>query len=668
MHAKMNRIQTLVIGLAVAMTGHAVEVTTTAGQLHQAVNDTQITELIVAGSLNAADFEYIADSLTSLTALDLSAVTIEAYNDRFEPALGQYVSAADVIPARAFMGTRLQSVVLPSTVKEIAHAAFAGVPVTDVVLPEGLLAIDDDAFTACNNLTTVTLPASLLRVGGGAWAHCAALASVNVAEGAKLRVVGDRAFIDCAALTEVNFGAAIESLGVLSLAGTGLETIDLSGCPLLTTIGDFALVANAQLSRVAASPALVTLGRGALLYDPALNVVALNDGLTQVPLYAFAGSNLLTRADLLPATITTVGDYAFYNLDRTKQLNLPASVTHVGTRAMAGMTALETLVSDVVAVPSLGDEVWAGVDQSRVYLQVPDEAAEDYKNADQWLEFMFEKPAIPGDVNADGFVNAGDISCVVNMIAGLLPADTYDGRDDVNGDGLVNASDISTLVNIIAGIVQQAPVAGAPNTADRLYLSDLAIAPGQTRELVVNLDNARDYTSLQCDVELPEGLMVVAHSVAGTSRSQHLNLAMGNHDNVARVVGYSMQRRSIGGREGAVLTLTVKADRALAADAVIRIYNTVMVTGDSHVYYGSPAEARVVNTTGLDDVTAIEAHVYATAGTLHIDSETATTAIVAAMNGTFTQVDVQPGHNEWPMVAGVYVVNIDGRSHKLIIK
>ena len=61
-------------------------------------------------------------------------------------------------------------------------------------------------------------------------------------------------------------------------------------------------------------------------------------------------------------------------------------------------------------------------------------------------------PALIGDVNADGVVNANDISIIVNIIAGLADAEDTDGRADVNGDGVINANDIAMVVNIIAGL------------------------------------------------------------------------------------------------------------------------------------------------------------------------------------------------------------------------
>ena len=62
----------------------------------------------------------------------------------------------------------------------------------------------------------------------------------------------------------------------------------------------------------------------------------------------------------------------------------------------------------------------------------------------------YEAPALKGDVNGDGVVNANDIATTVNVIAGLADSEDYPGAD-VDGDGVVNANDIAAIVNIIAG-------------------------------------------------------------------------------------------------------------------------------------------------------------------------------------------------------------------------
>ncbi len=61
-----------------------------------------------------------------------------------------------------------------------------------------------------------------------------------------------------------------------------------------------------------------------------------------------------------------------------------------------------------------------------------------------------EQPGIKGDVNADGVVNASDVTALINKVLGT--ADYADATCDVNGDGAVNASDVTALINMVLGL------------------------------------------------------------------------------------------------------------------------------------------------------------------------------------------------------------------------
>ena len=63
-----------------------------------------------------------------------------------------------------------------------------------------------------------------------------------------------------------------------------------------------------------------------------------------------------------------------------------------------------------------------------------------------------EYAEVVGDVNGDGVVTSTDIACLVNVLAGLENATTYEGRADVNHDNNITAADIAAVVNILAGL------------------------------------------------------------------------------------------------------------------------------------------------------------------------------------------------------------------------
>jgi hypothetical protein len=59
---------------------------------------------------------------------------------------------------------------------------------------------------------------------------------------------------------------------------------------------------------------------------------------------------------------------------------------------------------------------------------------------------------LPGDLNADGGVNAPDLQLEVNVILGTETSTTIRARADLNGDGSANALDLQRLVNLVLGL------------------------------------------------------------------------------------------------------------------------------------------------------------------------------------------------------------------------
>lgn len=74
-----------------------------------------------------------------------------------------------------------------------------------------------------------------------------------------------------------------------------------------------------------------------------------------------------------------------------------------------------------------------------------------------YLEFSNTKladtpsPSLKGDVNGDGVVDIADVNALINVILGITPAETYEGRAYINEDNTVDIADVNALINIILG-------------------------------------------------------------------------------------------------------------------------------------------------------------------------------------------------------------------------
>lgn len=651
----MRNLLMLLAVVACTLAGHAITVQNTAGSLSSLVPDHSITQLTVTGTMDASDFLFISETLTELTAVDLSQVTIVPY----EKGLALYGTVThygeNEIPRTAFFGKKITSVSLPATVQVIGYAAFAGCDrLATVTIPESVTFIDDYAFSG-SGLTSVTLTSAVAHMGKGVFSRCESLTRADIDS----KYVGDFAFLGDVALSEVNLGSNVEyvfkgvfngcrALSAINMdpacrltriddeafINSGLSSIDLTGQSRLGTIGAWAL-AQTQLSAIQLADGMTVLGEGALSHNPLLTSVSLpglghNHGggrggsmapsqgrtIALIEDYTFAGDGMLNASTLLKKGVARVGAYALYNVSAPiDTMVLPATLTYLGDRAMAGMTGMAVLKTAAADVPELGEEVWAGLDQHSIPLIVPDnESAVLYKAADQWMEFFFdaEDDYLLGDVNGDGVVNISDVTSLIDMLLSDSGG-SYLKPADINGDGVINISDVTALIDMLlsdtssrslsrirALVAEQCVV-----TSDALSLTPITIKAGETINVDVALNNTEHiYTALQCELVLPQGLRLVG--VKGVDRgAAHDYYSMAHQDDpcLYTIIGASMQMDPYAGSEGHVMRLIVEADDDFSPDgAEVALANVELVTLQHETYMAGDAMVRVNDGSGVEKI------------------------------------------------------------------
>ncbi len=685
----MHRFIISLAAVATTLMAWAVDVNNVAGTLSTRVSDTNITSLTVTGTMDARDFSFIANRLNKLTTVDLSGVTIEAY-EASEPLFAQQTSyEANTIPSTAFFGKPLTSMVLPTSVKTIGFAAFAGTAqLESITFPVGLDSIGSYAFSG-SGLKEARLSWTVKRMGRGIFSRCpnltlAVLPSGNVPAEAfmgctsfrqvvmqtECEEIGDYAFAGCSSLSGIDWTKQVnlKRIGTQAFAGTSINTLNMSGNRKLTQIGDWAF-SGVQISSVKLPASLTQVGEGVFYYSKKISEISLPTNLTSIGSYALAGTNISNNEFIpLQSSIETIGDYAFYNLDQLTTLQLPGSLSYVGAKAMAGMTGLDSIRIAATTVPLLGDSVWAGVDQSRVRLFAK---VDDYATSDQWQEFKFGHFYYLGDVNNDGLIDVSDITAIISYILGNTTEDFTWIAADINDDGVIDATDISRLINIINGVEQLTIVYDASrHTNDYVWVKDFDIAPGKSGDLELNLTNTDEYIALQCDIELPQGLTLANCNATATSRNpDHTFVVTPITESVVRVLGYSMSNKPIGGSEGAVMTLQVLADDQMLSSRTINVTNVVLADPKSYSHFADNTQALVGSTTGVDEVSAGQARVWASEGTLFIETAAGGTAQLVNVQGMSSTLELHSGRNEYrDLDKGVWIVRIGAASHKVVIK
>lgn len=396
------RITFLAISVALAAaTAGAETVSCTPGALGSLVGSpATVDQLTISGTMNAADFKFIADDMTALTSLDLSAVTITATSG--VNINGTTTFAAATIPAFVFSGSRLESVAFPESPVAIGDGAFAGSALATVSLGSNITSVGHGAFADCDRLTAASIGCS--AVGEGAFSGCEALASVSFSapsvalsaeafaacpalatiEGSdKITSIGSGCFKGDSSLASFACSPQLASIGEHAFTGTAITTLDLSSTKM-TSLGQWALAGMTKLTSLNAF-GVTSLAKGAVMGCDNLASATFSPNLSTVGDYALAMNPNLDLADL--GATTTLGAYAMSHDTSLHELQLPASLSSVGDNAMEYASGLTKITSLAVEVPATGQNVWEGVNQPEVTLVVPNNSLDAYAAAPQWKEF-----------------------------------------------------------------------------------------------------------------------------------------------------------------------------------------------------------------------------------------------------------------------------------------
>ncbi|MDE7098212.1 MAG: leucine-rich repeat domain-containing protein [Ruminococcus sp.] len=106
----------------------------------------------------------------------------------------------------------------------------------DVIIPDGVKIIGNDAFLGCIGLTSVTIPDSVISIGAGAFSDCVDLISVDIPN--SVTSIGDGAFRACENLIFIKIPNSVISIGDEVFAGC--EKLPTTEIPdSVTSIGKF---------------------------------------------------------------------------------------------------------------------------------------------------------------------------------------------------------------------------------------------------------------------------------------------------------------------------------------------------------------------------------------------------------------------------------------------
>lgn len=276
---------------------NGVIVDISAGELSNVLSGitlTNINALKVTGTLNETDFKYIRENLTALEVLDLSGTNMTVFPNR----------------ALAFYNGE------NTTLKE-------------VILPEGLISIEEAAFANCTALEKLNVPSTVNTLG--------------------------RWILENTKVTSFTIPQGVTEIPASCFYGSAITTINIP--PSVKTIGNWAFQ-DAKLTEVVIPSSVTSIGKWAFGCDndnPTLQSVIIEANITEIPVCCFYLQTKLTSLSL-PEGITAIGDDAFCGC-KISSLTLPSSLKTIGARAFSNNGITQLTIPN--KVESIGNAAFA---------------------------------------------------------------------------------------------------------------------------------------------------------------------------------------------------------------------------------------------------------------------------------------------------------------------
>ncbi|HBK02761.1 MAG TPA: hypothetical protein DDY77_07020, partial [Clostridiales bacterium] len=225
----------------------------------------------------------------------------------------------------------------------------------DLVIPNGVKSISDNAFWNCAGLTSITIHDGVESIGDWAFWNCTGLASVTIGNGVKR--IGDWAFYGCTGLISVAIGNNVASIGDYAFWNCA-ELTSVIIPDSVAIIGNSAFNGCTGLISATIGNSVTSIGGSAFLNCERLTSVTIPDNVESIGDSAFNGCTGLTSM-IIGSSVASIGDYAFYICARLTSVIIPNSVTSIGDYAFHGCARLTSLIIGN-SVISIGEYVFNG--------------------------------------------------------------------------------------------------------------------------------------------------------------------------------------------------------------------------------------------------------------------------------------------------------------------
>lgn len=315
--------------------------------------------------------------------------------------------------------SHLESINVPTSTTTVPQSFVEGcTALTNVTLHAGITQIGGSAFRSCTNLETLSLPNGITSIGSQAFYNCKKLNFSTWPS--SLQTISDAAFYDCKALTQANLPSGLKTLGGQAFYRSGVVTASLPTG--ITSLGNFVFEGCTSLESVTWPADRTSVPQETFYGCSSLSSIALPDAVTSIGRYAFYGCSSLGNSFHFPTSLTTIGNYAFYNTTGLTNIELPASLTSIGSNAFEGSGLTHIEIPDNVT--SLGGSAFQYCDSLRTAelgrnMKYDGNSYFDYFYSCDSLKRLRIFAGTPPTLNSNSYISAYYKKCTLEVPAGV---------------------------------------------------------------------------------------------------------------------------------------------------------------------------------------------------------------------------------------------------------
>ena len=269
-----------------------------------------------------SDNSYYAKRIEALEALDIPEGVVAIGEDAF------------------WRCETLRACTLPTTLRALGAWAFVECKALETIaIPDGVPRIGKWTFQGCENLREVRLPAGLTEIGRNAFWECKALREVDIPKG--VRRIREHAFWECTALERVSFPETLEVIENGAFQGCSALREAILPDSLWCLAGDDFFSDCTALRKLRLPPTLTELsGLWAFKDCHALREIVFPPGLRSIPTCVLSGCAALERVTL-PDALESIESEAFAGCLALRDIDFPPGLRYIEDNAFTECVALE---------------------------------------------------------------------------------------------------------------------------------------------------------------------------------------------------------------------------------------------------------------------------------------------------------------------------------------